>query len=352
MQTFRQPSASQLDRTESDPTAIDITPKLGFKWKREGKISKDLQCYMFSKAVAPDGKQKKNKEGDITVALFRALKEVTLYESNFSRVEIEDIKGLEVVLLLSSVVIKDVYFGQMRETFNIAARNRSTSQSLSPSAQPAVLSSSPPSRPTIQIPGRKNSRVPPTDPRSQWELDAETARLQREAEAERKERERKDRAEQEQIKRMLEQEERETQKRKERDRRDRQAAIDRETEDIRRMYGQEDAAARPALPTRPVPSPYPRPNTQPAFSNQRPQSAYQANGPGYNYGYQAGPSQPQQFPTAWGAYNQQPVGGLNVPGPGQGQTLKPKTSFFGLRRGGDTDSSDGGRLNKKKSAVF
>ena len=38
------------------------------------------------------------------------MRELTIYEPNLQRVEMEDPKGLEVVLLLSAVVIKDLYF--------------------------------------------------------------------------------------------------------------------------------------------------------------------------------------------------------------------------------------------------
>ena len=54
---------------------------------------------MTGKSTDPTGK-KKSKEPDIAVALFAGLKEITIYEPNLYRVEMEDYKGLEVVLLL------------------------------------------------------------------------------------------------------------------------------------------------------------------------------------------------------------------------------------------------------------
>ena len=67
-QTFRQPSASTLDRTQSDPTVSEATPKIEFKWKREGKLSKDLLCNLSGKTRNPDGSKRRNKEPDIPVS--------------------------------------------------------------------------------------------------------------------------------------------------------------------------------------------------------------------------------------------------------------------------------------------
>ena len=81
--------------------------------------SKDLGCYLSGKVVGPSENSKKNREPDITVAIFSALKEITLYEPNFSRIEMEDYKGLEIVLMLGAMVIRDVFFTPMKEAFNI-----------------------------------------------------------------------------------------------------------------------------------------------------------------------------------------------------------------------------------------
>src|ERR1700761_8983159 len=39
---FRMPSNSTLDRGQSDPASLDITPKINFAWHRESKFGKDL----------------------------------------------------------------------------------------------------------------------------------------------------------------------------------------------------------------------------------------------------------------------------------------------------------------------
>ncbi|KAL8697882.1 MAG: hypothetical protein Q9201_006868, partial [Fulgogasparrea decipioides] len=118
--SFRQPSVSSIDRTQSDPTASETTPKLRFKWKKDGKLSKDYVCSLSGKNTNPDGSKRKTNEPDITLSIFKHLKEVTMYEPNLSRVEMEDPKGLEIVLLLSAIVIREVYNGHLRETFNVS----------------------------------------------------------------------------------------------------------------------------------------------------------------------------------------------------------------------------------------
>ena len=171
-QTFRAPSASALDRSQHDPAGSDITPRIGFKWKKDSKLSKDLGCFLSGKSLNPDGSKKKNKEPDITVAILKALKEVTLYEPNLVRVDIEDIKGLEVVLLLSAVVIRDVYFGSLKETFNLdGARKSSTTSPRTAAATMSNLVIPTSQSPTsVSAASGRNPRVPPTDPRSQWKL--------------------------------------------------------------------------------------------------------------------------------------------------------------------------------------
>ena len=207
-QSFRTPSHSKLDRSQSDPAISEFTPKLALKWKKDGRLSKDLACYLSGRSLNPDGSKNKNKEPDITIAILKNLKEITIYEPNMTRVEVEDLKGFEITLLLGSVVIRDVYFNTMKETFNLSTRKGSTSN---------------PRTPAPILPSRVASgdRIPPTDPRTQWELDQETQRLKRQAEKEAREVKRREEAEQRQIKQMLEAEEREQ--------RTKQAEIDAET---------------------------------------------------------------------------------------------------------------------------
>ncbi|KAI9877661.1 MAG: hypothetical protein M1830_003180 [Pleopsidium flavum] len=285
-QTFRQPSTSSLDRTQSDPAASETTPKITFKWKKDGKLSKDLVCSLSGKSTTVDGSKKKNKEPDITVALFKHLKEMTLYEPNLYRVEMEDPKGLEVVILLSAVVIREVFFGQTKEVFNITEpprRNSNEAPSSGPqnSSPPAVIAglyrpssfqcplskqrlsvkpiAGDPNRPPSSDPsqsasGRHNQlqstkpmtqpRPPLTDPRTQWEIDAETARLKKQVEHEEREHKRAEHAETKRIKKMLEAEEKEARRK--------QAEVDKETARLKKAYGLEQNAhqPRPQLPPR------------------------------------------------------------------------------------------------------
>ncbi|EHK99405.1 hypothetical protein M7I_4701 [Glarea lozoyensis 74030] len=155
---------------------------------------------------------------------------LTLYEPNMHRVDVEDFKGLEVVLMLSSAVIKDVFFNPSREMFNISSPPSTTQKrknsgpviggrksSGSGAIMTGALSQSPQQAP------------PAVNPRTQWEIDAETARLKAMVEAEEKERERQERAEQKRIKKMLEAEEKERLRR--------EAEVAKETERLRKQYG-------------------------------------------------------------------------------------------------------------------
>ncbi|KAL9106958.1 MAG: hypothetical protein Q9227_008081 [Pyrenula ochraceoflavens] len=272
-QTFRLPSASSLDRTQHDPVALDLTPKIGFRWKKDGKFGKDLACYHSGKVVDPS--KKKSKEPDITVAIFKALREVTLYEPNLQRIEVEDLKGFEVILLLGAIVIRDVYFGQMKETFNISDPGTSSQSAAVAGLYSSGNQSTPkPTRPphaqhkSSSKPAR-DPRVPPTDPRSQWEIDAQTARLKQQAEAQDRERKRQEQLEEKRIKKMLELEEKE--------KRRKQVEVDKETERLKRIYGKDDARARPTLPPRhpnqtgyPGPNPYERPVSHPQIYASQP----------------------------------------------------------------------------------
>ncbi|EEH05761.1 conserved hypothetical protein [Histoplasma capsulatum G186AR] len=264
-QTFRQPSSSKLDRTMSDPAASDITPKLKFIWRKDGKLSRDLGCYMSGKKLD----DKKGKEPDITVAILRGFKEVTLYEPNLYRVEIEDFKGLEVVLLLGAIVIRDVYFGHIAETFHISdpPNPNSLPGSMTSSSQEPkkyanqIQPPTAPQRPQAPIPERQ-TRPPPADPRTQWEIDAETARLKKQAEAEAKERRRREKEAEKETKRLLEAEQREARRR--------QAAIDQETERLKKIYGREEAQLRKQFSQTPQ---APRPNPPPRPASTNPNSA-------------------------------------------------------------------------------
>ena len=349
VQSFRTPSASTLDRTQDDPLASEITPKICFKWKKDSKLSKDLVCFLSGVSTNPDGSKKKNKEPDITVAIFRALKEITLYEPNLQRVELEDMKGFEVVLLLGAAILRDVYFGQIKDTFNIGTSAATSPRPVLAGAVGGSSSGAPgrpiPSAPGVAVPVR-DPRIPPTDPRSQWEIDAETARLRRVALEEERARKRAEEAERKQIKKMLKQEEEENRRR--------QAEIDRETERLKQLYGQEDYSARPALPIRPA-SQHGDPNRHSFSAGQsayphnqpylQPQPQYGAPSPWGGGGYVNHPNDPYMMSGAQASQS-----GLLRPHSQQQQRLKPKSSIFSFGRRGSDDNDN--RLSKKRSAVF
>ncbi|KAL1869179.1 hypothetical protein VTK73DRAFT_3348 [Phialemonium thermophilum] len=250
-QTFKVPSASQLDREQQAalPSSVELLPRVTFRWKKDGKLTKDMTCYMTGKSVGG----KKSKEPDITVALFKAAKEsvVTIYEPNLQRVEVEDKKGLEVILLLAAEAIRDLYLIPRHDAFNIlgvaphaatngAARKNSRPTVPSPVAAPmsgALGITTPGSGAIHSLSGTALSAVGNANGsgsgggggRRTADIDAETRRLQAMVEREEREREKRDREEQKRIKKMLEDEEKE--------RRRREAEVAKETERLRRKYG-------------------------------------------------------------------------------------------------------------------
>jgi hypothetical protein len=319
-QTFRAPSASALDRASHDPAASEFTPKLVFKWKKDSRLSKDLVCFMSGKSTDIEGKTK-HRDPDITVSIFKALKELTLYEPNLQRVDIEDLKGFEVVLLLGAVVIRDVYFGSLKETFNLSAGRTASSTSPvngSTGLYPDVTQSSS---------SIHDGRVPPTDPRTQWELEAESALLRKRAVQEEQKRKQREAEEERLTRELLEREAMEQRRRH-------QAEIDQETEWVKRMYGHEDASARPVIP--------PRNPRQSRHHSEAGQSAYAQS----------------QYPPSWGGYPTGPYmsgaasqSSFLAPLPPQQQQIKQKSSIFNFRRssGGGDDPS---KLQRKRSAIF
>ncbi|KAJ6127213.1 hypothetical protein N7523_002825 [Penicillium sp. IBT 18751x] len=245
--TFRVPSSSKLDRTQSDPSVADVTPKLRFSWRKDGKLSKDLSCLLHGKTSSMPDTRSKSKEPDITVALFQGLKELTLYEPNLYRVEMEDFKGLEVVLLLASVAIRDIFFGPAKEAFHItaagppavgsrpqaASTGRETPKPQTAAGAALVVPNKKPSQPRLNT---LNSKPPGPQARTrQDELAAENARRTQE---------------------LLAAEKRSQQKA----RRQRQSEVDNETKRLQHIYGMEEQQARQQ---RPNPVSPPRPHLPP-----------------------------------------------------------------------------------------
>lgn len=406
--SFRTPSASDLDRRQNDPVADTVTPMINFVWRKEGRIGKDMTCYLTGKSTDRTGKKaKKNKEPDIAVAMFSGLKEMTIMEPHLYRVEMEDYKGLEVVLLLSAAVIRDIFFHNPNESFHIGdARKNSLGLKGRKTSSPTVVSNvTPPvvtNQPLRQSPTPVQGAFPPPkqaalaglyaqplrndvkrqtlpplqtsppshpqpqpqpgpqlDPRAQWEIDAETARLKAQVEAERRKQEAaaakaRRRAEEEEARKtrqFLENEERQR-KQEEKERRRRQAEVDKETERLRRQFGDQrklfptaGAPARPQQPQR-----YSAPLLQQPFPTaQRP------------------PVQPPRH-TQPGPYLQVPHQGGYAQGPGPtasqasffssssssrpvqpARQPKMRKSFFGLRSVSEQGTNT---LRKKQSNLF
>ncbi|GKT95892.1 hypothetical protein Ct61P_13742 [Colletotrichum tofieldiae] len=234
-------SWDMIDRSADDPPVSDTVPKVVFRWKRDGRLSKDMTCYMVGKSVAG----KKSKEPDITVALFKDRKHesaVTIYEPNLQRVDVEDRKGLDIVLLLGAEVLRDLFLNPRQNVFNLTATP--------PPMAGRRKNSKPP--PAAIGPGgpAMNSGPPRPNARAQWEIDNETKRLQAmvaQEERQARERERRDAEEAKRIKKMLDKEEKE--------RRRKEAEIEAETERLRRLYGVQPDAPAPGLPPRHQPPP-------------------------------------------------------------------------------------------------
>lgn len=362
--TFRTPSGSMLDKGLSDPVAASITPKINFSWKKE-KLGRELTCFYTGKST--DGLVKRRqKEPDVTCALFKSLKQLSIYEPNLSRVDLEDPKGFEVTLLLSAAVIRDVYFGNLRQAFNITEPPRKSSQpsaphqgnqskvhpSKTPSAtahplrnsQPAAeaglytTSPQPQSPPPVPV-----AHPPAADPRLQWEIDQETRRLLALSEAEQREARRITEQRRQQREREAEEETRRLQKMVEQEaaraQRQRQREVEEETERLRRLYGSEGPApnVRPAPPP-PGPSvgshnfqmpgawPSPYPFAQATSTAQQAQTGLPSG-----YGPPAYPGGPPQLLS-------------NNSGGSSSLNSRPQRTFFNIR-------SDN-KLSKKSSSVW
>ncbi|KAG5999644.1 hypothetical protein E4U43_001942 [Claviceps pusilla] len=266
--SFRIPSASEMDR-DSTLLVSDLAPRVVFRWKRDGRLSRDMSCYMCGWSM--DGK--KSKEPDITVAMFRAAKNgsiVTVYEPNMARVPVEDRKGLEVALILGAEVVRDLYLVPKHDPFNTGGAGGSKLPGrISPpssSQQQSVLPNRPGRSASASAAGALGLGILPPGQQQQQQqghgrasssVDAETKMLQaivaeenRLAQArEAREREKRDREEQDRIRKMLQQEE-------DVRRRRREAEVERETERLRKQYGvQLSPPPAPPLPPRPNSNP-------------------------------------------------------------------------------------------------
>lgn len=254
-QSFKMPSASQLDRQNGDEPVADFRPRNMFKWKKDGRLTKDMTCYNVGKSL---GKHK-SKEPDITVALFKQGREtaVTVYEPNLQRIDMEDRKGLDIVLVIGAEVIRDLYLSPEKrpDLFNLGGAGapivtaNGKRKNSKPTPPPAGIGRVPTSGPATTVMSGALSAAPATMSTanvsssyssakpSAAEIDAETERLRLQVEREERmqmekearERERRDKEEQKRIERMLKEEEKE--------RRRREADVAAETERLKKMYG-------------------------------------------------------------------------------------------------------------------
>ncbi|KAH7037912.1 uncharacterized protein B0I36DRAFT_315058 [Microdochium trichocladiopsis] len=257
--SFLKPSSSAIDQSaDLDTSNNPSIPKIMFRWKRDSKFSKDMTCYMTGRSVHG----RKSKEPDITVAMFKCggrEQSLTIYEPNLQRVEVEDRKGLEVVLLLGAEVIREIYLFPSRDSFNISGATPATRRKNSRPISPAQAGSTAKANGYAMSGAVMTGDVPPagktgspvagqqssTNSRPNPEVEAETRRLQAMVEQEKRDKEKRDREEQKRIKKLLEEEEKEL-KRKD-------AEVAKETERLRKLYGMEgqDYGPKPNLPPRP-----------------------------------------------------------------------------------------------------
>lgn len=365
--TFRLPSASTLDRSLDDPGSSAITPKLTFYWKKDSLISlastPHLTCYMSGKSSTETG-NKRSREVDITVAMFRNGKRLTIYEPNLSRVDVEDKKGLELVTILGAQAIKDLYLNQnSKDLFNLsnpAIGRKNSTHLIGPGRKNSGGAGLPPRQNTnpvtpasqaLHSSGRAhaNSRPPATDLRTQFVLDAETKALRAAIEAEeareRKARERQAQEDARAVRKMIETEERERMRH--------QAEEEKETERLRRQYGIQGASGGAQ------PSPYhqaqlsnstaqfQRPMTNPVFPPPPTQPAPQFGGfiNNLNMIFSPMPRQPYPGPPGRPRTN----GSASRPylqAPGSSFNLASASSFF---NSGNRDQS---KMAKKRSVHF
>lgn len=351
--TFRVPSASTLDRTLSDPAAEEITPKLKFSWRKEGKLSKDLSCLLHGKSSTIPDTRTKSREPDITVALFQGLRELTLYEPNLYRVDMEDFKGLEVVLLLGAVAIRDIFFGPAKEAFHIVVGGPTAASARDGKAAP----NGKPMPPRLTIP-HSQSPAPQIRRRQDGLTEDETRRTQELLAAEKRTQEKA--------------------------RRQREAEVEKETRRLQQIYGKEeqqvrqnlDSSPRPHLPPRsggpsrpyahqysqshthlPSQGPsHPPTHSRPQHSHGKPVPTF-ASSPYLHIPGRVDPraqstTNLQPRPQSTVGFYQQPAGGSALLPPGQrpSPSQPRKSSFFGFKR--SKEERCGNKLEKKRSSMF
>ena len=314
MHSFRQPSSSTLDRTQNDPAAAEFTPKLKFTWRRDGKLSKDLTCVLTGVSTFLPEPKTKRKEADIPIAMFQAHREITLYEPNLYRVEMEDFKGLELVVILGAIVIRDIYSGPLKETFNVAeaAPPRSNGDIARPhSTLPLMTRPSASSLMNYPVAASGALNAGAVGQRNQNGASPVNASYQQEVMAQKTAARLRNEEENRRTREFLEAEDR--------SRRRRQAEVDKETERLQRVYGEEERRAR-----------------QQRRQANRNSSHYSTYDP---YAH-ASAMDPRSSHHSTMQLLQAPYMPVDA------QPTPQRTSFFGLRR------SPGDKVIKKQSSIF
>ncbi|EYE95233.1 uncharacterized protein EURHEDRAFT_523390 [Aspergillus ruber CBS 135680] len=405
--TFRQPSSSTLDRTQIDPAIADVTPKLRFGWRKDSKLSKDLACLLSGKTASIPETKTKSKEPDITISIFKGLRELTLYEPNLYRVEMEDFKGLECVLLLGAVTIRDVFFTSIEKAFSIshdvkkphmtpqnalavqkpiqkpgpstasvapalASSNKAQPQPQYQPQQPPAMSGAlvannkphptgqGPQRPRITIP-QQTKPLPEAVPQSQPQPQPRSQQQQQQQQQQQPQQVRFSPGTKpdDDLRRQ-----KKAQEANDKARRKKQIEIEKETKRLQKIYGREEEQVRKSQqqrPTQPRPQPQPQPQRQPQRPTQhRPMQSHPSSsrphlpprpGPGPSSGpyLHAPPSQagPNRRPNAHASVQFLPLQPQHVSSPALQQK---KSSFFGLRRSSEEKNKE--KLAKKRSSMF
>jgi hypothetical protein len=377
--TFRVPSTSALDQTQIDPSLADVTPKLRFSWRKDGKLSKDLTCLLHGKTSTIPDTRTKSREPDITVALFQGLKELTLYEPNLYRVEMEDTKGLEVVLLLAAVAIRDIFFGPAKEAFHITPGVPNQARQQAGVSTTTAAMTTPPGDPRYD---RKNPQARPPGPEMNRKSSTPRLSIPNSSSPAPQERRRQDEL-------AREEEERRTQEvlaAEQKARRQREAEVEKETKRLQQLYGKEEEQARmqqhtPAPSSRPYLPPRPTGPSQP-YSHQYSQSSVQLSSqpatrqshnprqqhshgtPVPNSPYLHAPGrmdpraqssthlmQSRPRPQSTVGFHQQPTSSGALPAVSRPtpQIQPKKSSFFGFRRNREENTAT--KLEKKRSSM-
>lgn len=355
--SFKLPTASEVDRQTDGPAISELVNKVVFRWKRDGRLSKDMTCYMTGKSV----EGKKSKEPDITVAFFRAKNDstMTIYEPNMARVDVEDRRGLEIALLLSAEVIRDLYLNPRHDPFNLNGAPAPSGRR-GTNSRPAAAPNGPAMSGALgnQRPSSPPRRTSPThassiDAHRQAEIEAETRRLKamvEEEERQNQERENRVKEERQRIQKMLEQEQQERSKR--------EAEVEAETERLRREYGMAGQDfENPTSPTIPSPQLPPRPQLAvPGSYSEQPGSPNMPPRPNSVGPSPSGPPQPNYFspppqmpqPGPSGGKKRHGLGGLLQNTPYAGPAAASVSGFFSSRH----DEDKRKKVQKKRSVHF